>query len=290
MTFADIARLIRHRGSLLRRDRWSRQRLLAHQARALAALRTFTYARSPFYQKFHAGLMDRPLEELPALTKAALMRNFDDVVTDRGIRLGDVEEHVTRTRGAERFAGRYTISASSGSTGQRGFFPFDPSEWGIVLATSLRPAWWAGLNFRRIQPLGMAGFSSTVPWHQTVQVSASMASRLAPSLRLDGTRPVTEVVEPLNQWKPDVLATYASLARALAEEQLAGRLRIAPRMICVGGEVLTPEARKRIEEAWGQSPLRPVRSQRDRHPRHRVRPTCRAASLRGPHGRRGGGR
>jgi phenylacetate-coenzyme A ligase PaaK-like adenylate-forming protein len=255
MTFADIARLIRHRGPLLRRDGWSRQRLLAHQACALAALRTFTYARSPFYQKFHAGLMDRPLEDLPVLTKAELMRNFDDVVTDRAIRLGDVEEHLARTGGAERFAGRYTISASSGSTGQRGFFLFDPSEWGMLLATYGRPAWWAGLNFRLIHlihPLRVAGFSSPVPWHQTAQVGASTTSRLAPSLRLDGTRPVAEVVEPLNQWKPDLLTTYASLARALAEEQLAGRLQIAPRMIGVGGEVLTREARNRIEEAWGK--------------------------------------
>jgi phenylacetate-CoA ligase len=255
MTLADIARIVRNRGLLLRRDRWSRQRLLAHQARALATLRTFTYARSPFYQKFHAGLMDRPLEDLPVLTKAELMRNFDDVVTDRAIRLGDVEEHVTRTRGAERFAGRYTISASSGSTGQRGFFVFDPSEWGMLLTTYGRPAWWAGLNPRLIHlihPLRMAGFHSTVPWHQTAQVSASTASRLAPSLRLDGTKPVAEVVEPLNQWKPDYLATYASLARALAEEQLGGRLRIAPRVIAVGGEVLTREARKRIEKAWGK--------------------------------------
>ena len=61
MKIADLARVARNRGTLLRRDRWSRQRLLAHQARALAALRTFAYARSPFYQKFHAGLMHRPL-------------------------------------------------------------------------------------------------------------------------------------------------------------------------------------------------------------------------------------
>ncbi len=79
MTLADLARVIRNRAALLRRDRWSRQRLLAHQARALAALRAFTYARSPFYQKFHAGLMDRPLEDLPVLTKAELMRNFNGV-------------------------------------------------------------------------------------------------------------------------------------------------------------------------------------------------------------------
>lgn len=255
MKFADIVRVVRNRAALLRRDSWSRQRLLAHQARALARLRRFTYARSPFYQRFHAGLMDRPLEDLPVLTKAELMRNFDDTVTDRTIRLRDVEEHFAGSRGAERLAGRYTISASSGSTGQRGFFLFDPSEWGMLLTTYGRPAWWAGLNPRLIHlvhPLRMAVYSSPVPWHQTAQVRASTTSRLAPSLQLDGTRPAAEVVEPLNQWQPDYLATYASLARALAEEQLGGRLRIAPRVIAVGGEVLTRESRKRIEKAWGK--------------------------------------
>ncbi len=255
MTAADVARFVVNRARLLRRDHWSRPRLLAHQARALAALRTFAYARSPFYRKFHAGLVDRPLEDLPVLTKAELMRNFDDVVTDPALRLGDVEEHLRRTQGAGRFAGRYTISASSGSTGQRGFFPFAPSEWGMLLAAYGRPAWWAGLNPRLrhvIHPLRIAGFGSPVAWHQSVQVGASTRSRLAPSLHLDGTRPVAEAVEPLNTWQPDYLVTYASLARALADEQLAGRLRIAPRMIGVGGEVLTREARARIEGAWGK--------------------------------------
>ena len=255
MNLADVARILHHRRLFRQRDRWSRQRLLAHQARSLAVLRNFTYAHSPFYRKFHAGLMDRPLEDLPVLTKGEMMRNFDDVVTNRAIRLADIEEHLTRNPAAERFAGRYTISASSGSTGQRGYFLFDPAEWATVLATYGRPAWWAGLNFEwqhLIHPLKMAGFSTLVPWHQTAQVAASTATGLVPSLRLDGTRPVSEVVEPLNQWKPDFLTTYASLAHALAQEQLAGRLRIAPRMIGVGGEVLTRAARDCIEAAWGK--------------------------------------
>ncbi|HWA39914.1 MAG TPA: AMP-binding protein, partial [Burkholderiales bacterium] len=199
--------------------------------------------------------MDRPLEELPVLDKAELMRSFDEVVTDRSIRLADVERHLERTRGVERLAGRFTISASSGSSGQRGFFLFDPDEWGTLVASYGRPLWWAGLNPKLrylFRPFHMAVFTSPVPWHQTAQVRTSTASRLAPSLTLDSSRPVAEVLAPLNDWQPQYLATYASLARALAEEQLAGRLRIAPRMIAIGGEVLTREARQRIEQAWGK--------------------------------------
>jgi phenylacetate-coenzyme A ligase PaaK-like adenylate-forming protein len=53
------------------------------QERALSELRRFAYAHSPFYSRFHAGKLDRPLQELPVLTKAELMASFDALVTDR---------------------------------------------------------------------------------------------------------------------------------------------------------------------------------------------------------------
>lgn len=255
MKFLDMIRVGRNRQILLRRDRWSREQLLEHQAHALAAIRTHACAHSPFYRKFHAGLTGSPLEHLPVLTKSALMQNFDEVATDRAIRLRDIEEHFARTKGAGRYAGRYTVSASSGSTGQRGYFLFDSVEWAMLLATYGRPSWWAGLNPSLgflLRPPKLAVYSTPVAWHQTAQVRTATASRLAPSLHLDGTSPPAAVVEQLNGWQPVYLGTYASLARGLAEEQLAGRLKIAPRIIAVGGEVLTRETRNSIEKAWGK--------------------------------------
>ena len=52
-----------------------------------------------------------------------------------------------------------------------------------------------------------------------------------------------------------MLAGYASMMRILADEQLAGRLRIHPHMIIPGSEVLTDETRRRIEAAWGHPPF-----------------------------------
>ena len=57
----------------------------------LRLLREHAYARSPFYRRFHKGLEDRPLNELPVLTKATLMEHFDELVTDPTVRLADVE-------------------------------------------------------------------------------------------------------------------------------------------------------------------------------------------------------
>src|SRR5438093_8692860 len=46
--------------SYLEHDRWTCQQLEDYQARALQACREYAYARSPFYQRFHRGLTDRP--------------------------------------------------------------------------------------------------------------------------------------------------------------------------------------------------------------------------------------
>jgi phenylacetate-CoA ligase len=54
---------------------------------------------------------------------------------------------------------------------------------------------------------------------------------------------------------PDVLVGYASMIRILADEQLAGRLRITPRAVNSASEVLTDETRAMAARAWGIAPF-----------------------------------
>ena len=118
---------------LRQHDRWTRSQLEAHQAEALHCLRAYAYALSPFYQKFHRGLEGRPLSALPVLTKAMLMEHFDDLVTDRTIRLQAVKEYVTNFKEGERYLDRYWVNTTAGSTGRPGYFLFDEAEWTAAL-------------------------------------------------------------------------------------------------------------------------------------------------------------
>lgn len=59
-----------------------------------------------------------------------------------------------------------------------------------------------------------------------------------------------EIVKNLNGWQPEMLVSYASMARILADEQIAGRLWIAPHLVFTSSEVLTEETRRRAEAAW----------------------------------------
>jgi phenylacetate-CoA ligase len=101
MSTQNILKVLAMRHRLRQRDRWTRRQLEEHQGRALRLLRDHAYARSPFYGRFHRGLADRSLGELPVLTKQMVMEHFDELVTDPTVRLADVESHLATLSGGD---------------------------------------------------------------------------------------------------------------------------------------------------------------------------------------------
>lgn len=234
------------------RDHWTRQQLESYQADALRSLRDYAYAHSPFYQQFHQGLTDAPLQELPVLTKAMLMEHFDELVTDRAIRLEEAKMHMRNLTGDERFLGRYRVNATSGSSGHPGIFLFNHAEWITVLASFARAREWSGVKFDLTHRVKTATVASTTAFHMSTRVNATAHSWWMPEIRLAASEPVETIAERLNAWQPEVLIAYASMMRILADEQLAGRLQIRPRAVLTSSEVLTQETRRRIVQAWGE--------------------------------------
>ncbi|MFN7994277.1 MAG: AMP-binding protein [Bryobacteraceae bacterium] len=230
--------------------RWTPAELKERQREGVAAIRGWAYHNSPFYRRFHRGLEGRPLNDLPVLTKAELMDGFDELVTDRMVRLQDVEEHLSVPSSGRLYRDRYVALATSGSTGRRGVFLFDQHEWVTALTSISRPMMWAGLRpspFRRVRTAMVA---STSPSHYSARVGQSLATRVMPTLRLDASLPLEFMVRRLNVWRPEVLMAYPSVLRPLAEEQIGGRLRIPLRIVAASAEVLPPETRQLVRQAW----------------------------------------
>jgi phenylacetate-CoA ligase len=244
-----LLRVLRERRVQERSCRWTRPQLLAHQAQSLAALRRFASEHSPFYGEFHRGLETRPLEALPVLTKATVMERFDDLVTDRNIRLADAEEHL-RSGGPGRYLDRYVVLATSGSTGRRGVFVFDGREWIRAIAAITRPISWATAARKSRRPPRAALIAAAAPWHYSARIGAALANRVAPTLRLDAGTPISELVSQLNAWRPEALATYPSVLRQLAAAQLAGRLAISLANVATSAAVLTSDVRALVRRAW----------------------------------------
>lgn len=246
--------LWRRRG-LRRHEAWSRAKLARWQQARLAKLRQHALTSSPFLRRFHAGLESRPLHELPVLTKSLLMANFDELSTDRDVKLADVKAHVAAMQGDERYLGRYWVAATSGSTGQPGIFLADRDEWTTIIASYARANQWSGLETGLFHRVRTAVVSSRTPWHQSARVGRSLDSPWLPTLRLDATSPLPEITAALDRFSPEMLVCYASMGGVLADEQAAGRLHIAPRAVMCASEVLTEALRRRLQHSFGSEPF-----------------------------------
>ena len=242
--------MLRERAAQERTCRWTPQQLAEHQSKAVNRLRRFALERSAFYQAFHKGFEGRPLLELPILTKATMMEHFDDLVTDRSVRLADAEAHLRSGDHAALFRGRYVVLATSGSTGRRGVFVFDDREWIRAIAAITRPISW-GHRQRRFKRPRAALIAAAAPWHYSARVGRALSSKIAPALRLDAATPLPELVARLNDYRPEALAGYPSVVRQLAAEQIAGTLRIPLSAIATSAEVLDEGTRAAVKRAWG---------------------------------------
>lgn len=251
MTFIQKLGILRARRRREKSCAWTPAQLAAHQQRSLDELRAFAVIHSPFYARFHKGREGAPLTELPVLTKATLMEHFDELVTDRSVRLADAEAFLRQEPSDAKFLGRYVTLATSGSTGRRGVFLFDEREWIECLANISRPMSWAQVRPRFVKRLRTAMLASTSSSHYSAQVGRSMETRLLPTLRLDAAEPTAHIVRQLNAWQPDVLVAYPSVLRMLAAEQVAGRLAISPESCATSAEVLTEDTRRRVRDAFG---------------------------------------
>lgn len=252
--FRTIALVLQAR-VLRKRETWSREQIERHQERELARLRQFASVHSPFYQRFHKGFEDRPLGELPILTKKELMRSWNDIVTDRSLRLEDIQRFLESVRGLEAYRNTHYAFATGGTTGVKGITVYSRKEFLTFFALTSRTTRWAGMRFPLRERPRMSTVQSLLPWH-VAGAASFIRLPLVKTLPLDTpSNPCRSWLRKLNDFRPHVLAGFAGNIHLLAQEQMAGRLRIAPSVVLSTAETLKKEARMEIEEAWGTKPF-----------------------------------
>jgi phenylacetate-coenzyme A ligase PaaK-like adenylate-forming protein len=232
---------------LLTHTTWSATQLAEHQRRRLAALLRFAVTTSPYYRRvLGPRAADTPLDQLPTLSKATLMEQFDDIVTDRRLRRAALEAHLAGPDAAQPLDD-YLVLSTSGSTGRPGIVVYAAEEMAVAVAGLMR----AMVLFGVRPDTRLVGIGAPSALHISRHLVAGLlAGRPSLAPRLSVTTPIPQLVEALNAFQPEAFPTNASIAALLAEEQLAGRLAIAPRIVACTSEVLTADMRTRIRQAW----------------------------------------
>jgi phenylacetate-coenzyme A ligase PaaK-like adenylate-forming protein len=249
----DVARALKASRVLAERERWPRERLDAYQRERLTELVRHAAAHAPYYRE---RLPDGPvrLGELPMLDKATLMERFDDIVCDRRLRRDALLEHLDGLDHDALYLGEYRVMTTSGSSGRKGLFVYDRAAFLTCASQFLRCNEICGVK-PRVPRLKVAFIGGGAPTHMSRRGAALLSVGVHRVLSLPVTMPVPRLVAALNEFQPDYMNSYPSVAALLADEQLAGRLRIGLERITTSSELRTEEMTARIEEAFGVRPF-----------------------------------
>jgi phenylacetate-CoA ligase len=212
---------------------------------------------SPYYRERLSGVIGTgpvELSRLPVLDKAQMMEHFDELVTDRRLRRDELLFWVEGQERDEIFAGRYRVMTTSGSSGRKGLFVYDEPGWRAIIAQYLRQAAIMGVR-PRLPRRRIAIISGASPAHMSRQGSATLSVGVHRVLGLPVTLPTHRMVEELNRFQPEYMNAYPSAAMTLAEEQLAGRLRLSLATMSTSSEMRTPQMTERLVEAFGVDPF-----------------------------------
>lgn len=249
----------------MRRARHDGPAALRHrQQTRLADLVGHARAGSPYFRALYRHLPDRvtDVRQLPVTTKGELMARFDDWVTDPRVRIDRARAFIDDpTRVGRLFCDRYRVGTSSGSTGVRGIFLFDPSSTAVTSAMALRAfgRWLSWTDLGRV----LAGGARVA---SVLATGGHFGSSTVLPRRADGRQvgagrlrvfsvfsPMPELVAELNAFRPNILIGYAGQVLLLAGEQEAGRLRIDPTLVVLGAEGLPDSGYRRVAGAFRAS-------------------------------------
>ena len=253
------AELFARSAEAVERLAWNRERIRAHQQVQLRHLLSHAVERSPFHARRLAAVdvaaftLD-DLTTLPTMTKTEMMREFDDVVTDRRIDRRAVEDHVAASSTEMQYLfDEFVVMASGGSSGERGVFVYGTDAATEFVLTVVRPtlARLAAFGVTPENPIPGALVAARATLHGTA-FAAAVAGEGGP-VRLTSvpaTLPLVEIVRRLEEVQPLVLVGYPTVLARLAVEKAAGRLAISPLAISSTSEPLSPQARRSIEAAF----------------------------------------
>ncbi len=241
---------------LRRNERLSRTQLEARKLQKFRRLVAHAARHSPYYAQLIRALgiavEHCTPQEFPLLTKAVLMADFDQIVTDRRVSKQALDRFLVQsTDPNERFLGEYQVIHTSGSSGEVGYFVYSLDDWAHAMAQVLRTST-SSRFFRRTR---VAEFFATDGHFAGVSMAKHWirghGKYFVDLLLLEINSPLSDVIDQLNAQQPHVLGGYNTALKLLAAKQREGVLHVAPESIVTGGEPASAADLAEFKAAFG---------------------------------------
>lgn len=221
----------------------------------LKKLVAFARENSPYYNKLYARLdWDFRPEDLPAVTKPELMKNFDDVVTDRNVTMERIREFTKDPDNIGRMLdGKYLVFKTSGSTGNPAVVLYDKNCVDVSSAVAALRTFARQEDFKAFMRHGKktAGVFADHGFYLACGMSRYLQLKMPgrkTKITVDVNAPESRIIRQLNSFAPAMLSGYPSNLALLADHD---ELEIHPDVVITGGELLTDAVRKKLSDKFG---------------------------------------
>ncbi|MFP4621696.1 MAG: AMP-binding protein [Bacteroidales bacterium] len=253
-----LSRILYYHFKLNRNVHKDRHSVLRQREARLRRLLKYAFRHSDFYRKYYADhginsgdLGNININHLPVIDKKMMMDHFDDFLVAGKLTKRRVEDFLESTSAPDNtLYDKYHVIHSSGTTGEVGYFVYNPREWDFIKAISLRIFPHFGLKPKSYAFIGVADghYAGVSLFLSPLHSPESFVYR--DYLVLDINYPLEQYLDVLNRLNPAVITGYPTGVGMLAEMQKSGKLSVSPQALVCGGEPLTPETEKLIHEVW----------------------------------------
>lgn len=243
------------------RTRWPIERIRAERDNGLRRILRSAIDGSPWYRSRLSGISPEEfrfedLRSLPVMTKADLIGNFDDIVTDRRVTTDLVERHLAGVGDDDAYLlDAHHATVSGGTSGVRALFVFDWDSWKTYYLTAFRYIFRMRLETTGTytKPARAAVLSTPHAAHITSSLRQTFRRKDVPSIGLSVHDPLEKNIARLNEIQPEALVTYPSVLQPLSQAARAGELRISPVAIISVTEPLVSDLRETVHAAFPNS-------------------------------------
>jgi phenylacetate-coenzyme A ligase PaaK-like adenylate-forming protein len=258
--------------STLRISRVNKEQITSFQQQRFRKLLRYAAAHSEFYQTLYKGIdiANCDLRGLPIVTKFEMMDNFDRFVTDKRLKLRQIQEWSRDENNTGKYyLDKYILIYTSGSSGQPALVIYTQKAMEKVQANLFTRAalihkkpsishflkmffrLLLGTKVRSIAIVNPRGNIAAIP-----QFSSKGQDFFIQSKNISTFESISDIVVQLNKIQPDWLITYPSVIDLLAQEQMTGHLDLTfnhpDSYIAVGGEPLSQQTKSLVLESWNK--------------------------------------
>lgn len=219
----------------------NREALEAYQAKQLKQFKQRVLTKSPYFKHF----LHLPFNQWPLMNKQVMMEHFDEMNTANLCR-DELLACAQKSESSKDFSpkvGQYSVGLSSGTSGTRGLFVVSPTEQQV----------WAGGILAKMLPRGLFAKERVALFLRADNHLYHSANSHWLGLQFFGLFDnFQQQLLSLNQYQPTIVVAPAQVLSALAKEKLSGHLTIAPYKVISAAEVLEPQDKQLLKQAFNE--------------------------------------